>query len=319
MDACDLVLALARATCRLPRLVSRGLALALGGGAARLWRGERRRLLDTLDRVYHRAGRPPPRPLPEIVDHLFVHFALVCEEVLRLPQVTAAELAARFHFTGVEHFEAALARGRGVILVVPHLGNWELLGAAIAHHGWPLHSFYLAQKERDIGAALDLLRRHSRIVLHDRDRGAREALRALKQGEVLGMIADQDGGNQAVYTEFCGHFVSVPAGPANWSLRTGAAVMPLFALRRGCSPHYDCRFLPPLPEPRATDPAGRVVERTLQLLRGMEGAILDHPEQYLWFYDRFKPRHHGWIARLKQAGVPMRAGGAVYGVLPEAT
>jgi len=153
---------------------------------------------------------------------------------------------------------------------------------------------------------------HNRIVLHDRDRGAREALRALKRGEILGMIADQDGANQGVYSEFLGHWVSNPAGPANWSLRTGAAVIPLYCLRRGLSDRFVAWFLPALPDPRGASDEERVIDRTRTILDWMQNRILAHPEQYLWFYDRNRPRHHHWIANLKQGGHPMRRGGACY-------
>lgn len=306
--------AVSSVACRIPEYVGRPTAVAIGWAAARAWRGERARLRETIGRVYHRVHRPLPRPVDWIIDRLFAHFALNIYELLRYPVLASGDLIKTFRFHGLEHLEAALARKRGVILAVPHLGNWELLGAALAHRGYPLHSFYLAQKEDEVGGLLDRFRVHSRIVLHDRDRGAVSALKALKKGEILGMIADQDGGNLGIYMDFLGHWVSMPAGIANWSLKTGAAVVPLFSLRQGLTSLYSGRFCPALAEPPGADHTEKSVARTVDIARWFESVILEHPEQYLWFYDRFKPRHEGYTARMKSAGIPMRRGGTAYAV-----
>lgn len=300
--------------CVVPEGIGRTAVVAIGWMASRAWCGERARIRETIGRVYHRLGRPLPRPIEPIIDRMFAHFALNVYELLRFPILKSGDLIDAFDLQGLEHLEAALARKRGVILAVPHLGNWELLGASIAHRGFPLHSFYLAQKEDEVGGLLDRFRVHSRIVLHDRDRGAVSALKALKKGELLGMIADQDGGNLGVYMDFLGHWVSMPAGIANWSLKTGAAVVPLFGLRKGLSRRYAAWFMPPLAEPAGADHAEKAVARTVDIARWFESVILDHPEQYLWFYDRFKPRHEAYVARMKCAGVAMRRGGTAYAV-----
>ena len=300
--------------CAVPERIGWPAVVALGWIAARAWCGERARLRETIGRVYQRLHRPIPRPIDPIIDRMFAHFALNVYELLRYPVLTSDDLTGSFELKGLEHLETALAKKRGVILAVPHLGNWELLGAAIAHRGYPLHSFYLAQKEDEVGGLLDRFRVHSRIVLHDRDRGGMSALKALKKGEILGMIADQDGGNLGVYMDFLGHWVSMPAGIANWSLKTGASVVPLFALRKGLSRRYTGWFRPALEEPPGVDHAEKAVSRTADIARWFESVILDHPEQYLWFYDRFKPRHEGHTARMKKAGVAMRRGGTAYAV-----
>lgn len=309
-------LVLSRVACSLPESWGRRVAVALGMASSGLLLRERQRLHEMIDRVYFRVGKAPPMPIPEIITRLFPHFALNLFEILRYPLVTRDLLLQRFHVHGREHFEGALKTGRGVILTVPHLGNWETLGAMLAHSGYPLHSFYLAQKEDHFGTLLDHFRVYSRIVLHDRDRGLVGALRTLKRGEVMGMICDQDGGNYGVYLDFLGHWVSVPAGPANWSLRTGAAVIRLFCLRRGLSPEYDAWFLPEPSPPEGATLDDKVQVRAKQITDWMQEVILEHPHQYLWFYNRFKPRHEGQMARLKHSGHRMISGGTAYGNPP---
>jgi KDO2-lipid IV(A) lauroyltransferase len=307
------VIACSHILCRLPEKPGRALAAAMGIVAWQAWHNERRRIENCIDRIYFRMHRQPPQPVSEIVRRAFLHFSLVAYEVLRFPVLSRSLPGETVILRGRDIIDRELEKGRGVILVLPHIGNWEILGAAIVQAGYPLNSFYLAQKEDEIGGLLDHFRAYSGIVLHDRDRGGIRALRALKNGEILGMIGDQDGSRNGVYMNFLGHWVSMPAGPANWSLKTGAGVLPLYSLRRGLSPVFDAAFLPPINEDRPGDYNGRVIARTLAVARWMEELILQHPEQYLWFYDRFKPRHEGWLAAEKLKNGQMYHGEPRYG------
>jgi KDO2-lipid IV(A) lauroyltransferase len=278
-----------------------------------LWRSERLRIINTIDRVYNRLQIAPPANLNLIVKRVFLHFALNIFEIMRFPVISSAELERKVIFHDIENLDQALNKGRGVIFALPHIGNWEILGAAIAKKGYKLNSFYLAQKTDELGSLLDHFRSFSGILLHDRDRGGIKALKALKKGEILGMIADQDGANQGVYLDFLGHFVSVPAGPANWSLKTGAVLVPLYSLRRGLSNTFDAWFLPGFTPEEAKNHQQKVVKRTLKLCNWMQQLIMENPHQYLWFYDRFKPRHHKWLANVKKKQGEMYHGEPHYG------
>lgn len=299
--------------CRLPEKHGRFFATATGLVAWQAWRSERRRIENCIDRIYFRMHRQPPQPIREIVRRAFIHFSLVAYELLRYPVLNSSVLEERVVFHGRDLLMRELQKGWGVILVLPHIGNWEILGAAIAQAGYPLNSFYLSQKEDEIGGLLDHFRNYSDIILHDRDRGGIKALRALRNGEFLGMIGDQDGSRNGVYMNFLGHWVSMPAGPANWSLKTGACVVPLYSLRRGNSHVFDATILEPVTEDSGNSYNERVISRTRAITTWMEDLILRHPDQYLWFYDRFKPRHEGWIAADKEKSGQMFHGEPRYG------
>ncbi|MEW6709329.1 MAG: lysophospholipid acyltransferase family protein [Candidatus Riflebacteria bacterium] len=297
----------------MPEEAGRHMAVAMGLLLFNFWHSERNRVIETLDRISFRTGRKFDQDLRTIVRKNFIHYALNIYEVMRIPKTSSAELERKMIFHGCENIENALAAGRGVIFALPHIGNWELFGAAIAHRGYPLHSFYMAQKEDEIGSLLDHFRKFYGIILHDRDRGWGQALRSLRQSQILGMIADQDGSNIGVYLDFLGHFVSIPAGPANWSLKTGARLMPIYSKRRGFSQIFDAWFLPALPEENAETHEQRVVARTKRLCEWMEELIFSCPHQYLWFYDRFKPRHESWLTAGKKRDGQIFHGEAWYG------
>ncbi len=280
--------------CKLPEKESAALAVSVGLVTWNLWISERLRLEDSIDRVYNRLNRQPPFPVKLIVKKTFIHFALVASEILRYPSVKKDYWKKHFNLQGLDNVNNALSKGKGVIMALPHIGNWEYFGGAIVDAGIKLNSFFLAQKEDEIGSLLDHFRSYSGITLHDRDRGGVKALKALKNNESLGMITDQDGNANGVYMDFLGHWVSMPAGPANWSLKTGAALMPVYSLRKGYTYHYDAFFLPEINDSEGVTKEEKTINRTVKLARWMEDLILTYPHQYLWFYDRFKPRHEAW-------------------------
>ncbi len=302
--------------CHLPEKCSTHMAASAGLAAWIAWKSERRRIEDCVDRIYFRLNRVPPLPIKEIVRRSFVHFALVANELMLFPALDAATLREKMQLKDLHNLNNALARKKGVILALPHIGNWEILGTALVNAGYPLHSFYLAQKADAIGGLLDHFRSYSGIILYDRDRGGIKGLKALRQGEMLGMIADQDGANNGVYMNFLGHWVSMPAGPANWSLKTGAALVPLYSLRNNLKGSFVGRILPAMSEESdkpGESHAQRVIARTVRLARWMEDIILANPHQYLWFYDRFKPRHEAWITDEKIKNGQMLHGVPRYG------
>lgn len=307
------VILLAKTSCFVPETIGRVCAGFLGL-AAYIASPRRSYLFATIDRVYHRAGKPLPQPVSIIVKRLFLHYALMGYELFRGSLYNNALIEEIFDFDGWENVEKALKQKKGLILVVPHIGNWELLGTAITQRGYKLHSFVVGdQKKSILGEPLNLLRMHSGITLHDRDRASTGALRALKNGEILAMIADQDGGALGIYCDFLKHWVSIPAGPANWSLKTGAPIIPVYCLRIGNSRRFRAIFFKPLPIETAQTHEMRMLSRTKKILLWMEKVILQNPHQYLWFYDRFRPRHEAHIAKLKQAGEQMVHGEMVWG------
>lgn len=295
----DLALKCSKAACYLPEKVGRGIALSAGLLTYILWREERKRIFSVIDRICYRRGFKLHGSIDQVVKRVFVHFALTIYEIMRFPVLTKSEIEKKVVFHGLENLDNALAKGKGVVFALPHIGNWELLGAAISHKGYPLNSFFLAQKFDELGGLLDHFRSYTGVKLHDRDRGGIKALKALKHGEILGMVADQDGAQHGVYLDFLGHYVSVPAGPANWSIKTGAALVPIYSLRRGLTGYYDAWFLPAFPEEHSKEHKQKVISRTLKLCNWMEKIILKYPNQYLWFYERFKPRHVEHLTRAK--------------------
>jgi KDO2-lipid IV(A) lauroyltransferase len=190
---------------------------------------------------------------------------------------------------GEEAFSAALGQGRGAILITPHLGAWEMAGLYYSSR-YPLTILY-----RPSRLGLDQMSRRGRGRLGGRvvatdGGGIRMLVAALRKGEALGILPDQDPGEEGgVFAPFFGIAASTMTLVSRLALKTGAPVFLTWAERlprgRGFTIHLQA-----LPE---VTRAAALEDSAAALNRGVEAAIRTLPAQYLWAYKRFKTRPPG--------------------------
>jgi KDO2-lipid IV(A) lauroyltransferase len=192
--------------------------------------------------------------------------------------------------SGEELLKQALAHGTGVILVAPHLGAWELAGLYCSVR-CPLTSLYRPPRI----AALDHMMRRARERLGARlvptdTQGIRAMLQALRQGEAVGILPDQDPRrDQGVFVPFFGIPTHTMTLVSRLAAKTGASVLFVYAKRLGGGNGYELNFIA-APEGVADTDRERAAA---QLNSGIECCVRAAPEQYLWVYKRFKTRPPG--------------------------
>src|SRR5689334_4975239 len=136
---------------------------------------------------------------------------------------------------GLEHLEAALAKNRGIIVLSAHFGNFLLLGSRLAAEGYAVYT--MVNQPR--GDRLAELRKRYRekigqktIHAYPRDEAFKEVVQVLRRNEMAIVIADEFRSGSGVEVPFFGRTVIARRGPATLALRTGAAVVPAYLLRR---------------------------------------------------------------------------------------
>jgi KDO2-lipid IV(A) lauroyltransferase len=190
---------------------------------------------------------------------------------------------------GEEHVHAALEAGRGLILVTPHLGAWEMTGLYCSRIR-PLTSLYKPQKGfADTVIKAGRERFGARLVPSDGG-GVRALLRALKRGEMVGVLPDQDPPRgSGLFAPFFGVAAHTPNLVPRLAERTAAPVIYTYAERLPRARGYRLHFLP-APE----DIAARDRTRAASALNeGVAACIIRLPEQYWWSYQRFRRRPPG--------------------------
>ena len=200
---------------------------------------------------------------------------------------------------GWEILEAAVAQGRGVILVTGHLGNWELGGAYIAARGIPVGAIvrrmtnplferYLNETRRVMGSE----------VIHDAD-AVRRAPRALREGKMIAFLADQGvKGLASTFVPFFGRPAKTPRGPAVFALRMNLPVVFGAAIRQP-SGRYRFSFeeVPVVDTGDRDADVDRIVAAYTQVL---ERWVRVAPEQYFWHHRRWRRQPPGTPPELRE-------------------
>jgi KDO2-lipid IV(A) lauroyltransferase len=227
-----------------------------------------------------------------ITRDVFRHLVSIGVEMVRLRRtVERRGISAVVDLQQTEHLRAAMERGKGAIVVSGHLGNWEIMAAAGMGLGVYPVSVYRPFDNPLIDAWVRSLRGMEGADVVEKQGAVRGLLRALRKGRLVALLVDQNAGRHGVFAPFFGSPVSTVPTPAELALRTGAAIIPGFALRVGPGFRYRTWFEPPL-EVRhdAEDKDAEVRRITAELNARLEAAIRQAPEQWLWLHRRWKTR-----------------------------
>jgi len=232
-----------------------------------------------------------PRERRRTVRRAFEHLVMMGVESLRMPGLTREKAAALVATEGMEHWNAAMARGKGVIGVMAHLGNFEMIGVSQGLAGVPLHGVVKDLKNPAVHKFIFDYRHRANFHTIP-PKGSKEIIRAtLLRGEAVGFVVDQHmAKHRAVVCSFFGLLASTSPAPARFSLETGAPIVPVLITRDAKrAGHHHLRVEPEfvLESPYA-DPAKNLWHNTERLNRILEGWIRKNPEQYLWLHKRFK-------------------------------
>jgi lauroyl/myristoyl acyltransferase len=220
-----------KATNRLPERVAATGFRAAADVAVRRQSNGVQRLRANLRRV---AGPQCPEPeLDALVKLAMRSYSRYWLETFRLPTMDLDEVAAgvRTNTEGIEHLDRAMAAGRGLILALPHMGNWDVAAIWLIKHGVPFTT--VAERLRPESLYNRFVRFREGIgmrvvALTGGPRPAAEILAArLRAGECVCLVADRDLSRSGVNVEFFGATARMPAGPALLAATTGATLLPV--------------------------------------------------------------------------------------------
>ena len=226
--------------------------------------------------------------LTQICRSSFQQIGKTAIEFLRFPKLTFENIWKEVTVEGKEHLIGALNQGKGAIVFLPHLGNWELLalvyGALIPDRAKAI-AFPL--KNRYLNALVSQYRERLSLKLITRRRAVRETLRALKDGYAVGFFADQNAGREGVFVDFFGKPASAVRGPATLALKTGAPLLLSMDLRQPNDRHHVI-ITPAIDLEISGDLEQDVQTNTARILKILETYIRQYPDQWLWTHNRWK-------------------------------
>lgn len=279
-----LLVATMAALAHLPWPLQRGLGRCLGG-FLRLAMGSRRRIAArNLELCF------PERDEAARARLLRANFAALGIGLFEFARAWWGPLAASrrgLRLQGLEHLEAAVAAGRGVILVSGHFTTLEICGRLLCDHV-PVAGMYRPHSQPALEWAVKRGRLRYATAMFSRAE-LRPAIRYLKDGGVLWFAPDQDTRRgDSVYVPFFGMPASSLTSTHQLARLSGAAVL-AFAHERRADGGYDLHLSPAF----AGFPAHDAVADTAVVMRAIEGMVRAAPEQYLWIHRRFKHQPDG--------------------------
>ena len=228
-----------------------------------------------------------PDGIPAFIDRLYEHMGLGFVEMLMVPRLMERHEISRYvKFERFDIIDRLLREGKGVIVALGHLGNWELIGIAVTLAGYPLNSLARPIENPWIDRYLSRFRTRTGQRLISKYNALGEMIRTLKRKEVLVVQVDQDARHAGVYVEFFGRPASTHRSPALLALKYGSPIVVGNIYREGGMHH--CVVSDPIRPEAFQEAADPVRALTQAITNRFEECVRAHPEQWFWVHDRWK-------------------------------
>ncbi|MHB8482364.1 MAG: lysophospholipid acyltransferase family protein [Nitrospiria bacterium] len=268
-------------------------ALRLGKGLGTLFYSMDKRhrtvSLENLKMIY--GTRKSPEEIKRISLNCFKNLGISIVEMIRLKNMSESELLKNVSVEGMEHYKDAIKKGRGLVFIGAHFGNWEMLAIVIS---------LLFQKGYVVARKLDNPFIHQRIEKVRTSTGNRfinkndafwEMIKLLKKGELVGVLMDQNvAEREGVFVPFFGRPACTNKGLAMILLKTKTPMIPIFMVRLPNGTHRVI-VKPELPLIHTGNLKSDVRQNTAQITRAIEEMVKQYPEQWLWMHRRWKTQN----------------------------
>ena len=227
-----------------------------------------------------------------IVKGVFVQFGrATLGEFLKAPFLSPDALRRLVKADSYAPINTLLARGKGLILITAHFGNWELLARRAILEGFAVTVVARQGDDPQFNALTDWLRANGGYEVHARGASPRLLLQRLKQNKIVAILPDQK--SDDVFVPFFGKLAGTVAGPAVLALKTGAPLVPMF-----CPRLPDGTYQVVIGPEINTQPTGDARADTQRIMadinRAVEDMVRQYPDQWLWLHDRWRlpPQEH---------------------------
>ena len=221
-----------------------------------------------------------------VIRKIFEYQFMNLIEFMRINTLTEKNINNRVKFLGLSHFDESLSKGKGVILLTAHFGNWEYLGASLSIKGYPLHSMVRFQTG-NFDEEINKLRKLSGNKIFGRNRSARKVLKILKNNGIVGLLSDQHSDNMGYEVDFLGRKCMATGSPVAFSLKSGAPIVPAMIIREDFE-KFRVEILPPIGLEITGNKERDIHDGTQKYTTIIENFIKRYPEQWFWFHKRWR-------------------------------
>ncbi|MEK6781383.1 MAG: lysophospholipid acyltransferase family protein [Bacteroidota bacterium] len=211
-------------------------------------------------------------------------------EILRAMNVRTMDDLDKILVThGMENFEAATAKGKGVIFLTCHLGAFDLQITNMSLRGLKPNIIGTALKDERLNEMLVQYRNAHGAIAVERGKETLRLIKTLKSRGSMAILIDQDTNVKSCFVNFFGMKAATPVGAAVLAMKTGAAVVPTYIyLAEDGLQHM--HVLPEIPLTKTGDEGSDIVSNTQKYSDFIEEQIRKYPTQWVWMHERWKTR-----------------------------
>lgn len=207
-------------------------------------------------------------------------------QVLCMPKINKNNIKDYVTLDHPEYLTEALSYGKGVVLATSHSGNWELGGAALALHGFPLACVAQKQTNAQMDKFINEYRAMSGMTVIYKT-GVRDMIKLLGEGQIIGILMDQDAHSDGVMVEFFGRLASTPQGAAALARLKGAPIVTTF-ITENKDGSNTAILHPPVWVEKTSNRDQDILVTTQQLTTIIEQHIRKYPHEWFWLHNRWK-------------------------------
>lgn len=228
-----------------------------------------------------------PTELKRILKSVYANYGQTMVEMIAITRIDKDYLNKYVKIEGIENFYEASSRNKGVIFLTSHFGNWEIAGLKSASIGFPMYILVSPFKLKMLGKLFYGYRAKFGNKIINRGMPFREMIRALRDGNTVGIAGDQDVGSRGVFIDLLGRPASHAVGAARLARDTGAAIVPVFISRED-GPNHLVKVEKPI-EVMKTDDRDADMRQALEVhAKVLESYVRQEPDQWMWVYTRWK-------------------------------
>ncbi len=241
------------------------------------------------------------REREQIARAVFRNLGRVLAEFTYIPRLNRQNVGEHVTIEGLENFSRANAKGKGVLFLTAHFGNWEWMAASFPLIvGQRCHVIVRPLDSRFWDGFVERLRTWTGNRIVPKQKAMGRLLRLLKNGEIIGILLDQNmAWQEGVFVNFFGELACTNFGMTSLALKTGAPVVPTFNIRQEDG-SYRIIFEPEVPLIQTGDKDQDIQKNTELFTRIIERYVRNYPDHWLWLHQRWKTRP--WQVRRIKGG-----------------
>ncbi len=228
--------------------------------------------------------------LKRVARGVYRSIALTAADFFEIPYINKSNLHRWVELDGLENLDNARAKGKGVLSIVAHFGNWELMTAAVPIASGPMYIIYRPLDNPVLEDLITWARTHKGNFMIPKEGATKVVRRLLTQGKVIGILNDQNvSAREGVFVDFFNRPACTSPGVAYMALASGAPVIPAYMARKEDGT-YKFVIEPEVEMINTGDLNQDVIANTQKFTKIVEDFVRKYPDQWFWIHQRWKTK-----------------------------